>query len=124
MTQATINQLASLLELLAMPMVYLALLGLVFFFIVKPLFAYLFDPKRVSVQHAVEKKQQSNIALQKLNEIVDGDDLIVDPEQDIPNILTDEERIAKLSASDPERAGQLVKQWLHVEPEEESSKEK
>jgi len=124
MTQAPNNQLAGLLELLAMPMVYLVLLGLFFFFIVKPLFAYLFDPKRVSVQHAVDKKQQSNIALQKLNEIVDGEELIVDPEQDIPNILTDEERIAKLSASDPERAGQLVKQWLHAEPEGESSKEK
>ena len=115
MNEQTIDQLVRIVDWLAMPLVYFILLILFLLLFVKPFFAYLFDPKRVSLQYSLEKKQKNNEALQKLNEIVDADDLTVDPDEDIPDILTDEERIARLSASDPERAGQLVKQWLHAD---------
>ncbi len=118
MSEAKIDQIFRLVEWLAMPFVYGVLIILFLFLLVKPFFSYLFDPKRVALQYSLGKQQQSNDSLQKLNAIVDAEELIVDPDDDIPDILSDEERIAKLSSSDPERAGQLVKQWLHTDPDE------
>ena len=115
MSENTLEQIINLLAWLAMPLVYFLLLILFLLLFVRPFFAYLFDPKRMALQYSLGEKQKNNEAMQKLNEIVEADDLIVDPNEDIPDILTDEERIAKLSAADPERAGQLVKQWLHAD---------
>ena len=119
MSDATINQIIKVIEWLAMPLVYFILLLLFLFVFVKPFFAYLFDPKRVHLSNALDKQQKSTFSQQRLNELVEGDDLIIDPEHDdIPDILTDEEKIARLSQADPERAGQLIKQWLNHDPDQ------
>ena len=111
-----------MIEWLALPMVY-AIIGFVFFFlIVKPFFSYVFDPDRVASHNAAEEATSLNETSKEFDDLIDGDDLTVAPDEDIPDILTDDQKIAKLVASNPKKGQELVKQWLNSEHGTESSK--
>lgn len=104
---------SSMIEWLAMPLVYTVLVLIFFIFIVKPFFLYVFDPDRVASHSAAKETTSINDASKELNELLDKDDLTLDEDEDIPDILTDDQKIAKLAASSPEKGQALVKQWLN-----------
>ncbi len=108
-----INQIIRLLEWLVVPLLYGVLLFLFFFLFVRPFFAFIFDPQRIAMKKIVDEKKIRTDAALELNEIVDFEDLTIDPDEDIPDFMTDDKKIAKLASSDPEKGGNLVKQWLH-----------
>jgi flagellar biosynthesis/type III secretory pathway M-ring protein FliF/YscJ len=113
MSDDVIGMITELVEWLAMPMVYV-LLGLIFFIlIVKPFFLYVFDPDRVASHNAATKTTSINDASKELNELLESDDLTIEPDKNIPDILTDDQKIAKLAASSPAKGQALVKQWLN-----------
>ncbi len=104
-----------MIEWLALPVVY-ALIGFIFFFlIVKPFFSYVFDPERIASHKAAEETRSMSEAAKEFDDLIDGDDLTVSPDTDIPDILTDDQKIAKLAASDPKKGEELVKKWLNSE---------
>ncbi len=107
------NQIIPLIEWLAAPLMYGLLLFLFFFLFVRPFFAFIFDPDRLAVKKIVDEKRMRADAGIELNEILDFEDLTIDPAEDIPDFMTDDKKIAKLASSDPDKGGNLVKQWLH-----------
>ncbi len=113
MSENITNQIIRLIEWLAAPLVYGILLFLFFFLFVRPFFAYIFDPERLARKKLVDEKKMRAEAGLELNEIVDFEDLTIDPEGEISDFMTDDKKIAKLASSDPEKGGNLVKQWLH-----------
>ena len=113
MSENITNQIIRLIEWLVPPFTYGILLFLFFFLFVRPFFAYIFDPERIKLKKMVDEKKMSTDAAKKLNEIVDYEDLTIDPDEDIPDFISDDQTIAKLASSDPEKGGNLVKQWLH-----------
>lgn len=113
MSDDVIVMLTKTIEWLAMPLVY-ALLGLIFFFfIVKPFFSYVFDPDRVASHLAAKETTSINDASKEFDELLDNDDLTLTEDEDIPDILTDDQKIAKLAASSPDKGQALVKKWLN-----------
>ena len=113
MSDDVILMVTELIEWLAMPLVYV-LLGLIFFvLIVKPFFSYVFDPDRVASHNAATKTVSINDASKELNELLDNNDLVIEPTMHIPDILTDDQKIAKLAESSPSKGHALVKQWLN-----------
>ena len=113
MSDDIVVMITKIVEWLAMPMVYM-IVGVVFFvLIVKPFFSYVFDPDRVASHNAAQETTSMNDASKEFNEILDGDDLTVTPGEDIPDILTDDQKIAKLAASSPDKGQALVKKWLN-----------
>ena len=124
MSNDGITMLTNMIEWLAMPMVY-GLLGLIFFlFIVKPFFMYVFDPDRVASHTVATETTAINEVAKEFDELLDGDDLTLSPSEDIPDILTDNEKIAKLAASSPDKGQALVKQWLNTDQKSSSSSSK
>jgi flagellar biosynthesis/type III secretory pathway M-ring protein FliF/YscJ len=101
-----------MIEWLAMPLVYTVLVLIFFIFIVKPFFLYVFDPDRVASHSAAKETTSINDASKELNELLDKDELTLAEDEDLPGILTDDQKIVKLAASSPEKGQALVKQWL------------
>ncbi|PLX50136.1 MAG: hypothetical protein C0613_04915 [Desulfobulbaceae bacterium] len=115
MSEDSLNLIVDLIEWLAAPLMYGVLLLLFFLFFVRPFFSYIFDPHRIAAQKSLEEKKRRADAALQFNEIVDLDDLTIDPDKDIPDIITDDKKIEKLVSSDPDKGKDLVKQWLHSE---------
>lgn len=113
MSENIINQTISIIQWLVIPLLYGILLFLFFFLFVRPFFAFIFDPERIAMKKIVDEKKMRTDAAIELNEIVDFEDLTIDPDDDVPDFMTDDKKIAKLAASDPDKGGNLVKQWLH-----------
>lgn len=113
MSENIINQIIRILDWLAVPFLYAILLFLFFFLFVRPFFAFIFDPKRIAMKKIIDEKKMRTDAAIELNEIVDYEDLTIDPEEEIPDFMTDDQKIAKLAASNPDRGGDLIKKWLH-----------
>ena len=107
------NLIISLIEWLAAPLMYGVLLFLFFFLFVRPFFAFIFDPDRLAMKKIIDEKKMRADAGIELNEFVDFEDLTIDPNDDLPDFITDDKKIAKLASSDPDKGGRLVKQWLH-----------
>lgn len=115
MSDDVLETMTKMVEWLAMPLVY-TILGVIFFlFIVKPFFSYVFDPDRVASHNAAKETTSINDVSKEFNEILDSEDLTLSPGEDIPDILTDDQKIAKLAASSPSKGQALVRQWLHAD---------
>ncbi len=115
MSEEIVTLIIELFVWLALPIVY-GIMGFIFFFlIVKPFFSYVFDPERVATHNAAEETTSINEASKEFDDLIDSDDLTVAPDEDIPDILTDDQKIAKLAASNPKKGQELVKQWLNSE---------
>ncbi len=113
MSDDVIEMLTRMIEWLGMPMVY-GVLGLIFFiFIVRPFFLYVFDLDRVASHTAATETTSINDASKEFDALLDRDELTLDEDEDIPDILTDDQKIAKLAASSPDKGQALVKQWLN-----------
>lgn len=113
MSENIINQIIRVMEWLVVPLLYAVLLFLFFFLFVRPFFSFIFDPERIAMKKIIDEKRMRTDAAMELNEIVDFEDLTINPDEDIPDFMTDDKKIAKLASSDPEKGGNLVKQWLH-----------
>ena len=113
MSENFIAQIIRVVEWLAVPLLYVVLLFLFFFLFVRPFFAFIFDPDRIATKKIVDEKRMRTDAAIELNEVVDFEDLTIDPDDEIPDFMTDDQKLAKLASSDPEKGGDLVKQWLH-----------
>jgi flagellar biosynthesis/type III secretory pathway M-ring protein FliF/YscJ len=113
MSEDIIFQIVRIIEWLAVPVLYGVLLFLFFFLFVRPFFSYIFDPKRIAMKKIIDEHKTRTESATKLNELVEFEDLTIGPDEDIPDFLTDQKKIAKLATSDPEKGGNLVKQWLH-----------
>ncbi len=113
MSANIISQISRLIDWLVVPFLYAVLLFLFFFLFVRPFFAFIFDPQRIAMKKIVDEKKMRTDAALELNELVDFEDLTIDPEEDIPDFMTDDKKIAKLASSNPDKGGDLVKQWLH-----------
>ncbi len=122
MSNDVVVMITKIIEWLAMPLVYVVL-GIIFFLlIVKPFFSYIFDPDRINSHNAAEEKNSMLEASMELDELID-DDLLLEPDEDIPNILTDDQKIAKLAASSPSKGQALVKQWLNSDQKQKKPPE-
>lgn len=115
MSDDVLIMILKMIEWLALPMVYV-LIGIMFFLlIVKPFFSYVFDPERIASHKTDAESRSMNEASKEFDDLIDGDELTVSPDEDIPDILTDDQKIAKLAASDPRKGEELVKKWLNSE---------
>ncbi|RJX29623.1 MAG: hypothetical protein C4531_10310 [Desulfurivibrio sp.] len=115
------DTIARIAEWLALPLTYLILLVLFLFFMVRPFFSYLFNWNRIhalkTLQEAQQKKEEAQRAAAAREEqaAAEEDESFVPPPPD----RGDERRIMnKLAESDPEKAGDLVKQWLRKDQRE------
>lgn len=106
-----VDTIAAIIQWAALPLTYLALLLLFLIFVVRPFFAYLFNPERFKTMRLLEeaRKHQEKHKQEPQEDMLEedaGEELLPDNMQDR------KKKIAKLAESDPEKAGQLVKQWL------------
>ena len=91
-------------DLIAMPFTIGIVIILLLFFVVRPFFALLFSKDRLDALDVTEKKQRE---LEQNNNIEITEEPVTKKK-----IITDQEKISKLAESNPERAGDLVKEWL------------
>lgn len=104
-------------EWCAFPLAIFIMLVLFLFFVVRPFFAYLFDWNRIYAlrvlreqERAVQEVKKTDLP-PKLNKAEEEEFVPPPPSQ------TKDRRyvMSKLAASDPEKAGNLVKQWLRTD---------
>ena len=88
------NTSTSLMQTLILPIGILILLVIGYFWIIRPLLKALEDPK--------EKKKSAEKPLPEQEELTLP-----------PKKMSDQEKIHRLAQSDPEKAKDLIKQWLH-----------
>lgn len=115
MSEEITNKIVFIVEWLAIPFLYCILLFLFFFLFVRPLFAFLFDPQRISSKKVLDEKKIMTDAVSELNNVVDFEDLTIDPAEKIPDFITDDKKLAKLASSNPEKGKDLVKKWLNAD---------
>lgn len=111
------NTIIEIVDWLALPVTYLILTILFFLFVVRPFFAYLFSLDKIKIEKVADAKKKTEAIDKYLKEGFDDDgDETVPVNKDIAiAALSDSEKMSKLAESDPEKAGDLVKQWLKKE---------
>lgn len=109
-----VDRIAGIIQWAALPLTYLALLLLFLIFVVRPFFAYLFNPERFKTMRRLDEAQKLQ---EKRRQEPEEDMFVEDVREELPpdNMQGQKNKIAKLAESDPEKAGQLVKQWLKKE---------
>ncbi len=112
-----LDQIIKIAEWLALPVTYIILTLLFFIFVVRPFFAYLFNYERFKhAKEAKSVKKKTKEYERILDEVFDdGDDTVALGPQSEEKGLSDTEKMGKLAESDPDKAGDLVKQWLRKE---------
>jgi flagellar M-ring protein FliF len=96
-------------EWLAMPITYLFLAFLFLLFVVRPFFAYLFSHDRIKNEKTIEEAKRK---MDEIDQTLDGDDTVPFDSDFSRGNLSDADKMGKLAQSDPEKAGDLVKEWL------------
>lgn len=112
------NKIIEIAEWLALPVTYLILTLLFFLFVVRPFFAYLFSLERIKSEKALaEAKRKKELIDMQVKEgfTEEEGDETVPFNNDATGGLSDSEKMGRLAESDPEKAGDLVKQWLKKE---------
>jgi len=105
------DRLARLVDWLAWPTACFILLLLFLFFVVRPFFAYLFNPDRIKALkkvRAAQKKKEEAVAATVDNEDAGEEVQFANP----PGLREDLQQMSKMADSNPDRAGALIKQWL------------
>ena len=105
------DRLAHLIDWLALPAACFILLLLFLFFVVRPFFAYLFNPDRIKALkkvRAAQIKREEAAAATVENEAAEEEFQFTNP----PGIREDLQQMSKMADSNPDRAGALIKQWL------------
>ncbi|MFH1217350.1 MAG: hypothetical protein V1706_12685 [Pseudomonadota bacterium] len=106
------DKLAKIVELLALPLTVFFLLVFFFLFVVRPFFAFLFDGKRMDAL-ADLREAQKKLEGRNDNSENNGDQGFSAEERLAQDgIRTDQQKISKIAESDPQKAGELIKQWL------------
>ncbi|MBI5559488.1 MAG: hypothetical protein HY885_17840 [Deltaproteobacteria bacterium] len=110
-----IDRIAHILEWFALPLTYLILLFLFLFFVVRPFFSHLFNFDRIKAARKAEEEAAK--ARENTEELPDNAESPADTGgfdkfTRSPRMTDDRQNISKLAESDPERAGNLVKQWI------------
>jgi flagellar biosynthesis/type III secretory pathway M-ring protein FliF/YscJ len=104
-----------LVDWLALPVACLILLVLFLFFVVRPFFAYLFDPDRVAalkkIRTAQQKREETAVAA------ATGEEAEVEFQFKSPPLREDLQQMSRMAESDPDKAGTLVKEWLKQDKE-------
>ena len=105
------DRLARLVDWLALPTACFILLLLFLFFVVRPFFAYLFNPDRIKALkkvRAAQKKTEEAVAATVDNEDAGEEVQFANPS----GLREDLQQMSKMADSNPDRAGALIKQWL------------
>ncbi len=113
MTENITPQIIRLVAWFATPVTYGVLLFLFFFLFVRPFFAYIFNPQRLARKKIIDEQRKRKEAALALAENKAFENLPLDPDDDNPPFMTDDQKIAKPSVPDPESGGNIVKKWLH-----------
>ncbi len=120
-----LDNIYDIVEWLAVPLIYFIIIAFLLLFVVRPFFAHLFDPQRIRAARAArelaEKEKERGIE-EKDNESTTADNSAEDDGLDVSlrrkqsgGIRKDQQTIGEIADSDPEKAGELVKQWLKKE---------
>lgn len=99
----------SIMEWLAMPLVYLLVAVMVLLFVIKPFFKIL-AAKQTEPRHTGSIPRAGEHAAASAGAGAEEEDFSL-----APRGLTDQERIYRLAKSDPDRAADLVRRWLREE---------
>lgn len=111
---------ARIADWLALPLAYFILLLLFLLFVVRPFFSYLFDWNRINALNILQGQRNEEETTRKadsppdLQETVEENEFIPTPPSEIKD---SRQGMSNLAASDPEKAGNLVRQWLRKDRE-------
>ncbi len=107
-----LDEIIVLAENLAMPVTIVLVLFFFLFFVVRPFFAQLFSKERLDALAKAEERRRQL----ELKRKIGGEGPPVKQDETTPEAkteaTTEQDKIARLAESNPERAGDLVKQWL------------
>lgn len=118
MNMDTLVEIVDMVDWLILPLTYFILLVLFIFFVVRPFFAHLFDSNRLK---AIKAQKEAKLAAQKEKENEEaankGEDKWKTPsmysqDDNSQSLKAQQEEISKLAETDPEKAGELVRQWI------------
>ena len=102
-------------EWLALPLAYFFLLVLFLFFVVRPFFSYLFNWNRINALKILQEAEKKTETDQKSDAAwpePGGEEVDEAAGSPLPDRRDEQQLMSKLAESDPEKAGNLVKQWL------------
>ena len=115
-----IDTLIALTEVMALPLTIAVVVFLFLFCVVRPYFNMLAEKKRLEALAAVEKarlkakkrKRERSAPTAERPGLTEEAVTFDEPDPADPSAVTAQEKISRLAESNPERAGDLVKEWL------------
>lgn len=111
--ESFVNLFAPLIHLL----ITVAVIIIIFMFLVKPFFNYLIINRQIEQRKKVnlEIHEAKKAAQKKYDDDENVVNAVTDYEKKSIFKTKDQETISKLAESNPDKAGELVKKWLHTD---------